>query len=78
MLPERPLPQSWLLVTEPTRGRDRPSAALAPDAPITEQLRNLANGKLDPIIGSAKDRASHRRILFRTQLCAAVDHRGQG
>ena len=34
-----------------------PSAALAPDAPITEQLRNLANGKFDPIIGSAKDRA---------------------
>jgi murein L,D-transpeptidase YcbB/YkuD len=35
-----------------------PSAALAPDAPITEQLRNLANGKFDPIIGSAKDRAA--------------------
>jgi murein L,D-transpeptidase YcbB/YkuD len=28
------------------------------DAPITEQLRNLANGKFDPIIGSAKDRAA--------------------
>jgi murein L,D-transpeptidase YcbB/YkuD len=35
-----------------------PSAALGPDAPIAEQLRNLANGKFDPIIGSAKDRAA--------------------
>jgi L,D-transpeptidase YcbB len=34
-----------------------PSAALDPEVPITEQLHNLANGKFDPIIGSAKDRA---------------------
>src|SRR4029077_18368966 len=30
-----------------------PNAALDREVPITEQLRNLANGKFDPIIGSA-------------------------
>jgi murein L,D-transpeptidase YcbB/YkuD len=35
-----------------------PSTALDPDAPITEQLHNLANGKFDHIIGSAKERES--------------------
>jgi murein L,D-transpeptidase YcbB/YkuD len=44
-VPSQPVP-----VTEP-------SAALDPEVPITEQLHNLANGKFDPIIGSAKDRA---------------------
>jgi murein L,D-transpeptidase YcbB/YkuD len=33
-------------------------AAADPDAPITEQLRNLANGKFDSIIGSAKERTA--------------------
>jgi hypothetical protein len=35
-----------------------PSAALDRDAPITEQLRNLAKGKFDPIVGSTKERES--------------------
>ncbi len=34
------------------------SAALDPDAPITEQLHGLANGKFDRIIGSTKERAA--------------------
>jgi murein L,D-transpeptidase YcbB/YkuD len=34
------------------------SAAIDPDASITEQLRNLANGKFDHIIGSTKDRTA--------------------
>jgi len=34
------------------------SAALDPDAPITEQLHDLANGKFDRIIGSTKERAA--------------------
>jgi L,D-transpeptidase YcbB len=44
------VPSQPVAVTEP-------SAALDPEVPITEQLHNLANGKFDPIIGSAKDRA---------------------
>jgi murein L,D-transpeptidase YcbB/YkuD len=35
-----------------------PSTALDRDAPITEQLHNLANGKFDRIIGSTKERES--------------------
>src|SRR5215469_16865405 len=35
-----------------------PSAASDPDAPITEQLHNLSNGKFDRIIGSTKERES--------------------
>jgi murein L,D-transpeptidase YcbB/YkuD len=35
-----------------------PSAAPDPDAPITEQLHNLSNGKFDRIIGSTKERES--------------------
>jgi L,D-transpeptidase YcbB len=34
------------------------SAAIDPDAPITEQLRDLANGKFDRLIGNTKQRAS--------------------
>jgi murein L,D-transpeptidase YcbB/YkuD len=34
------------------------SAAIDPDAPITEQLRDLGNGKFDRSIGNAKQRAS--------------------
>jgi len=34
------------------------SAALDPDAAITEQLHDLANGKFDRIIGSTKERAA--------------------
>jgi L,D-transpeptidase YcbB len=34
------------------------SAAIDPDAPITEQLRNLASGKFDHIIGSAEERTA--------------------
>ena len=33
-------------------------AAAAIDAPIIEQLHNLANGKFDRIIGSTKERTS--------------------
>ena len=35
-----------------------PNAASDPDAPITEQLHNLSNGKFDRIIGSTKERES--------------------
>jgi len=42
----------------PSQPVTEPSAALDPDAPITEQLHNIANGKFDPIIGSAKERES--------------------
>jgi len=35
-----------------------PSASIDPDAPITEQLHNLASGKFDQIIGSIKERIS--------------------
>ena len=35
-----------------------PGTAFDPDAPITEQLHNLANGKFDSIVGSTKERES--------------------
>ncbi len=35
-----------------------PTAAVDVDAPIAEQLRNLANGKFDRIIGNKKEKAS--------------------
>ena len=35
-----------------------PSASIDPDAPITEQLHNLASGKFDQIIGSFNERIS--------------------
>ena len=35
-----------------------PSASIDPDAPITEQLHNLASGKFDRIIGGTKERTS--------------------
>jgi murein L,D-transpeptidase YcbB/YkuD len=35
-----------------------PSASIDPDAPTTEQLRNLASGKFDRIVGSTKVRES--------------------
>jgi murein L,D-transpeptidase YcbB/YkuD len=35
-----------------------PSASIDPDAPITEQLHNLASGRFDQIIGSIKERIS--------------------
>jgi murein L,D-transpeptidase YcbB/YkuD len=35
-----------------------PSTALDPDALIAEQLRNLANGKFDPVVGGTKERES--------------------
>jgi murein L,D-transpeptidase YcbB/YkuD len=35
-----------------------PSASIGPDAPITEQLHNLASGKFDRIIGGTKERTS--------------------
>ena len=44
------VPSQYAAVTEPNAALDR-------EVPITEQLRNLANGKFDPIIGSAKERA---------------------
>jgi murein L,D-transpeptidase YcbB/YkuD len=42
----------------PSQPVTEPSTALDPDAPITEQLHNLAKGKFDPIIGSTKERES--------------------
>ena len=55
-----------------------PEATPAPTAvvdvdPIAEQLRNLANGKFDRIIGNKKERALSKRSN-RPKLCAAVDH----
>ena len=52
--------------TTPTPNSDRPipaaradaSAAVDPDVPITEQLRNLANGKFDHIIGSLHEKTA--------------------
>jgi L,D-transpeptidase YcbB len=57
---DAPGPSSTAIVAPsvPSRPVTEPSTALDPDAPITEQLHNLANGKFDPIVGSAKERES--------------------
>jgi L,D-transpeptidase YcbB len=53
-----PSPTAIVAPNGPSRPVTEPSTALDPDAPITEQLHNLANGKFDPIVGSAKERES--------------------
>jgi L,D-transpeptidase YcbB len=53
-----PSPTAIVPPNGPSRPVTEPSTALDPDAPITEQLHNLANGKFDPIVGSAKERES--------------------
>jgi murein L,D-transpeptidase YcbB/YkuD len=54
-----PSPLAILAPTVPSQPAavTEPNAALDREVPITEQLHNLANGKFDPIIGSAKERA---------------------
>ena len=54
-------------------GEPAPAAVADLNAPITEQLRGLADGKFDRIIGGKKDRAAIRCLLFGAQLCAALD-----
>ncbi len=54
----RPSPTAIVAPSVPIQPVTGPSAALDPDAPITEQLHNLANGKFDPIVGSTKERES--------------------
>jgi L,D-transpeptidase YcbB len=53
-----PSPTAIVAPSGPSRPVSEPSTALDPDAAITEQLHNLANGKFDPIVGSAKERES--------------------
>jgi L,D-transpeptidase YcbB len=53
-----PSPTAIVAPSVPSRPVTEPSTALDPDAPITEQLHNLANGKFDPIVGSTKERES--------------------
>jgi L,D-transpeptidase YcbB len=54
-----PSPLAILAPTAPSQPAavTEPNAALDREVLITEQLHNLANGKFDPIIGSAKERA---------------------
>jgi len=66
--PDQPLaePDAAGMATTPTPNLDRPipaattdaSAAVDPDAPIIEQLRYLANGKFDHIIGNPYERTA--------------------
>jgi L,D-transpeptidase YcbB len=67
--PDQPLAEpnaAGTATTTPTPNSDRPipaaradtSAAVDPDVPITEQLRNLANGKFDHIIGSPHEKTA--------------------
>ena len=54
-----------------------PSAVADANTPIAEQLRELANGKFDRIVGGKKESAGLRRLLCRPRLRAALDHRRQ-
>jgi L,D-transpeptidase YcbB len=68
--PDQPLAEpkaaGTATTTTPTPNSDRSipaaradaSAAVDPDVPITEQLRNLANGKFDDIIGSLHEKTA--------------------
>ncbi len=67
--PDQPLAEpnaAGTATTTPTPKSDRPipaaradaSAAVDPDVPITEQLRNLANGKFDHIIGGLHEKTA--------------------
>jgi L,D-transpeptidase YcbB len=53
-----PSPTAIVAPSGPSRPVSEPSTALDPDAAITEQLHNLANGKFDAVVGSAKERES--------------------
>ncbi len=53
------------------------TVAASPDAPIADQLHNLASGKFDQIIGNKQIRSQVRLVLFRPQLRADLDHRRQ-
>jgi L,D-transpeptidase YcbB len=53
-----PFPTVIVAPSVPSQPVTEPSTALDRDAPITEQLHNLANGKFDRIIGSTKERES--------------------
>jgi murein L,D-transpeptidase YcbB/YkuD len=53
-----PSPTGIVAPNVPSQLVTEPSTALDPDAPITEQLHNLTNGKFDRIIGSTKERES--------------------
>ena len=56
-----------------------PATAIADaNTPVVDQLREMANGKFDRVLGGKKERAAFRSILFRPQLRAALDHRRQG
>jgi L,D-transpeptidase YcbB len=54
----RPSPTAIVAPSVPSQPVTEPSTALDPDAPITEQLHNLANGKFGSIVGSTKERES--------------------
>ena len=54
----RPSPTAIVAPSVPSQPVTEPSTALDPDAPITEQLHNLADGKFDSIVGSTKERES--------------------
>jgi L,D-transpeptidase YcbB len=51
-------PTAIVAPDKPSQRVTEPGTALDPDAPITEQLHNLANGKFDSIVGSTKERES--------------------
>src|SRR5215831_1023469 len=53
-----PSPTAIVAPSVPSQHTTEPSTALDPDAPVTELLHNLANGKFDRIIGSTKERES--------------------
>ena len=53
-----PSPTAIVAPSVPRQPVTESSTGLDPDAPITEQLHKLANGKFDPIIGSTKERDS--------------------
>ena len=76
----------------PRQRRDAPAAPPPPqrpppphprqrrraDAPIADQLHNLASGGFDRIIGNKKDRTEIDAFYAAPQLRAALDHRRQG
>jgi murein L,D-transpeptidase YcbB/YkuD len=53
-----PSPAAIVAPDKPSQGVSEPGTALDPDAPITERLHNLANGKFDSIVGGTKERES--------------------
>jgi len=53
-----PSPTEIVAPSVPSQPTTEPGTALDPDAPISEQLHNLVNGKFDPIVGSTKERES--------------------